>query len=197
MYQVEYSALKYYNSIISEECLYIGMLYNNVTTGQRNFRYISNFNRFKSFDDKANINFIKTYLKGIKTQVENDVFNYSSFDINEFTKIFVNEFRFTNIMKMEVDENEDYVENLTKLYLKFDFNKKNRLSDKTEKQYIKQILSSKCINFSSPKIKGEYNEEVLFDYIIDNIAIKLFSFKNKNLKKSFQQLNNGLLPLVN
>lgn len=184
MYEIEYAALKYYNSIISEECLYIGMLYNNITTGQRDFRYISNFNRFKYFDDEANINFIKTYLKGIKMQVENNIFNYCSpFNINEFIKIFVNEFRFTNVIKMKIDENEDYVEDLTKLYLKFDFNKKNRLTAKTEKQYIRKILSSKCIKFSSPQIKGGYNEEILFDYVINNIAIKLFSFKDKNLKR--------------
>lgn len=42
MYQVEYASLKYYNNIISEECLYIGMLFHNLTTGKRDFRYISN-----------------------------------------------------------------------------------------------------------------------------------------------------------
>ena len=43
MYQVEYASLKYYNNVISEECLYIGMLFHNLTTGKRDFRYISNF----------------------------------------------------------------------------------------------------------------------------------------------------------
>lgn len=183
MYQVEYTALKYYNSIISDECLYVGMLYNNITTGQRDFRYISNFSRFKAFDNEANIDFIKAYLKGIKDETENNIFNYQNFNIKEFTKIFVNEFRFTDIMKIEVDESENYVENLTKLYLKFDFNKKDRLNNKTEKQYIKQILSSKGFGFSSPKIKGNYDEEISFDYVINNVAVKIFSFRDKNLKK--------------
>lgn len=121
---VEYTALKYYNSAVSEECLYIGMLYNNITTGQRNFKYISNFKRFQAFDDEADINFIKLYLKGLKDQVENNIFNYQTYDLHEFTKIFVNEFRFSDIMKIEVNENEDYINDLTKIYLKYDYNKK-------------------------------------------------------------------------
>lgn len=103
MYQIEYAALKYYNSIMSKKYLYIGILYNNITTRQRDFRYISDFKRFKSFDNEADINFIKTYLKGIKTQVENNIFNYCSlFDINKYIKIFVNEIRFTDVMKMKI-----------------------------------------------------------------------------------------------
>ena len=77
MYQVEYAALKYFNNVISEECLYIGMLFHNLTTGKRDFRYISNFKRFRAFDDEADVSFIKAYLLGIKTQVENNILNYS------------------------------------------------------------------------------------------------------------------------
>jgi len=183
MYQVEYAALKYYNSVISEECLYIGMLYHNLTTGQRDFRYISNFNRFQSFDDEADVDFVRLYLKGIKQQVENNIFNYDRFDIHEFKRIFVNEFRFSDVMKMEVMEEENYVENLTKLYLKFDFNKRNRLTNREEKEYIRRILTSKNVELSNPQLKGGFNEDVVFDYVIENVAIKVFTFKEKNLKK--------------
>lgn len=119
MYQVEYAALKYYNNVVSDECLYIGMLFHNLTTGKRDFRYISNFSRFQAFDDEADIDFVKLYLAGIKQQVEENIFNYnSSFSISDFKKIYVNEFRFSEITTMEIEETEDYVENLTKLYLK-------------------------------------------------------------------------------
>lgn len=183
MYQVEYAALKYYNSAISEECLYVGMLFNNLTTGQRDFQYISKISRFASFDDEADVDFVKMYLNGIKQQVENNIFNYQSFDIKSFTKFFVNEFRFTKVMTLDVEEEEDYVTNLSKMYMKYDFSKENRLSKTTEKQMIKRILSSKYVEFSAPEISGDYNENIIFDYVIKNMAIKFFSFKNKNLKK--------------
>lgn len=153
MYQIEYAALKYYNNVISDECLYIGMLFHNLTTGKRDFRYISNFKRFQSFDDEADIDFVKLYLAGIKQQVEENLFNYKTdFSISNFTKIYVNEFRFSDVTTMEVEENEDYVEALTKMYLKFDFSKEKRLSNSEEKKYIRKILSSSNVAFSSPKV---------------------------------------------
>lgn len=184
MYQVEYAALKYYNNIISDECLYIGMLFHNITTGKRDFRYISNFKRFQSFDDEADIDFVKLYLAGIQQQVQVNIWNYQNdFSIADFTRIYVNEFRFSDVSTIEVEENEDYVENLTKMFLKFDFSKEKRLSHSDEKKYIRRILSSSNIPFSIPRVSGSYEENVTFDYIIGNVAIKLFSFKEKNANK--------------
>lgn len=183
MYQVEYAALKYYNSPISEECLYIGVLYHNITTDQRDFRHISNFKRFEAFDDEADVEFVKMFLKGMGDEVTNNLFNRSEFNMKEFTKVFVNEFRFTEMTLIEAGENENYVDNITKLYLKFDLRKKDRLSNKEEKMYIRQILSSKNVQFMSPEVDGKYEERITFDYVFGNTAIKMFSFKDKNLKR--------------
>ncbi len=184
MYHIEYAALKYYNSPISEECLYIGMLFNNVTTGECNFEYISNFSRFQAFDDEADIDFIKLYLNGIKKSVESSLFdNVREFDMQSYIKLFANEIRFTEITKINV-EDRNYVENITKLYLKYDFTKKNRLSSYEEKKYIKKILSSSLnAKFSPSKLKGDYDESINFDYVVNNIGIKLFSFKDKKVNK--------------
>ena len=184
MYKVNYADLKYYNNIISEECLCIGMLFHNLTTGKRDFRSMTNFKRFQSFDDEADVDFLKAYLSGIKQQVEENIFNYNKdFSISDFTKIYVNEFRFSDVKTIEVAEDEDYVENLTKMYLKFDFNKTKRLSHSEEKKYIRRILSSSNIGFSAPNISGMYKENVNFDYVIGDVAIKYFSFKEKNASK--------------
>jgi len=119
MYQVEYAALKYFNNPISEECLYIGMLFHNLSTGNREFRYISNFSGFQSFDNEADIDFVKAYLQGMKQQIEVNLCKYNiSFSISDFAKIYVNEFRFSDVRKINVEEDEDYVENFTKMYLK-------------------------------------------------------------------------------
>ena len=183
MYKIEYAALKYYNSIISEECLYVGMLFHNLDTGECTFRHISNFGRFQSFDDEADVSFVKLYLRGIKEYVENSLFNNNSFNLMQFTKKYVNEFRFTEVHNLVVNEDEDYIDNLTKMFLKFDFSKSNRLSNRTEKQYIKRILSSKNVEFSNPQICGDYEENIKFDYVINNMAIKYFDFKEKDLKR--------------
>ncbi|WP_022768261.1 DUF3037 domain-containing protein [Butyrivibrio sp. NC2007] len=184
MSKIEYAALNYYNNIISDECLCVGVLFHNISTGQRDFRYISNFKRFQAFDDEADIMFVKTYLAGIKQQVEMNIFNYDSdFSIENYKKRYVNEFRFSNVIALDVADDEDYVDNYTKVYLKFDMSKNQRLSRSEEKKYIRKILTSSNMELSDSKVSGAYKENVNFDYVIGKIAIKFFSFKEKDASK--------------
>lgn len=143
MSHIEYSALNYYHSPVSDECLCLGVLFHNITTGQRDFKYISNFKRFQAFDDEADINFVRAYLVGIKEDVETSILNYKdSFDLHSYVKVFANEFRFSTIKKLNVDENEDYVDALTKVYLKYDLAKSQRLNSNEEKKLIKRVLET-------------------------------------------------------
>ena len=119
MYQVEYAILKYYKNIMSDEHMNIGILFHNLTTGKCDFRYISDFECFQEFDPDADTDFVKTYLSGMKQQIEeNTQDNHHTFSISDFAKIYVNEFRFSDITKMEVKEDKNYVNNICKKYLK-------------------------------------------------------------------------------
>lgn len=184
MNRIEYSALNYYHSPISDECLCLGILFHNITTGQRDFRYISNFKRFQVFDDEADINFVKTYLMGIKEDVENSILNYKdSFELQSYIKVFANEFRFSTIKKLNVGENEDYIENLVKIYLKYDLAKSQRLNSNEEKKLIRRVLETNNLKYGNGKISGEFDDEIPFDYQLDNLCIKHFTFKGKNLRR--------------
>lgn len=184
MNRIEYSALNYCHSPISDECLCLGILFHNITTGQRDFRYISNFKRFQVFDDEADINFVKTYLMGIKEDVENSILNYKdSFELQSYIKVFANEFRFSTIKKLNVGENEDYIENLVKIYLKYDLAKSQRLNSNEEKKLIRRVLETNNLKYGNGKISGEFDDEIPFDYQLDNLCIKHFTFKGKNLRR--------------
>ena len=159
MSHIEYSALNYYHSPVSDECLCLGVLFHNITTGQRDFKYISNFKRFQAFDDEADINFVRAYLVGIKEDVETSILNYKdSFDLHSYVKVFANEFRFSTIKKLNVDENEDYVDALTKVYLKYDLAKSQRLNSNEEKKLIKRVLETNNLEYSNGRISGEFND---------------------------------------
>lgn len=184
MNTIEFAALKYYNNVISDECLYVGMLFHNLSTGRVDFKHISNFKRFQAFDDEADVTFVKHYLAGIKNQVESNIFNYQeAFSISEYSKVYVNEFRFSNVITINVEDNEDYVSNFSRTYLKYDLSKNKRLSKDEERKNIKRILMTSNLEFSTPKISGDYEENVSFDYIVGDYAIKMFSFKGKNASK--------------
>lgn len=184
MCHIEYAALNYYHSPISDECLCIGVLFHNVTTGKRDFKYISNFQRFHSFDDEADIDFVKLYLRGIKEEVETSVFNYNQeFDLNEYIRVYANEFRFSSVKMLSVSEDEDYVSELSKVYLKYDLSKSQRLNGNEEKKLIRRVLESNSLEFTTQKVKGPFSDEISFDYQVGNVCIKMFSFKEKNLKR--------------
>ncbi|MFR1890954.1 MAG: hypothetical protein ACLSX0_14425 [Anaerostipes caccae] len=184
MYNIEYASLNYYHSPISDECLCIGVLFHNVTTGQRDFKYISNFHRFHAFDDEADIDFVKLYLRGIKDEVETSVFNFNKdFDLTSYIRVYANEFRFSSIRKISVNENENYVEDLSKIYLKYDLAKSQRLNSNEEKKLIRRVLESNNLEYTTQKVAGPYSDEITFDYQVGNVCIKMFSFKGKNLKR--------------
>ena len=184
MHHIEYAALNYYHSPISDECLCLGVLFHNITTGQRDFRYISNFQRFHSFDDEADVEFVKLYLKGIKEEVETSLFNFNKeFSLKVYTRVYANEFRFSSIRSIAVEDNENYVEELSKIYLKYDLAKSQRLNRNEEKKLIRRVLEANNLDYSTQKVDGPYNDEISFDYQVGNVCIKMFSFKGKNLKR--------------
>ncbi len=183
MFKIEYSPLNFYNSMFSQECLCVGVLFHNLTNGRRDFKTITNFKRFKSFNDEIDPEFIKLYLSGIKEEIEDSLYNEREFSISDYIQVYVNELRFSQPRILAFDEKEDYVDILTKMYLKFDFKKSKRLSQNEEIENLKKILKGSDLNFLNPNVVGPYDDGVKFDYLTDNFAIKLFSFKDKDLRK--------------
>lgn len=103
--------------------------------------------------------------------------------MDENTEVFANEFKFSTIKKLNVGENEDYVDALTKVYLKYDLAKSQRLNRNEEKKLIKCVLETNNLEYSNGRISGEFNDEIPFDYQLENLCIKHFSFKGKNLRR--------------
>lgn len=183
MGKIKYSILKYYNSTISEECLCVGILFHNLATDQRTFNFIKNFKRLESFDDEINIDFFKYYLSSIKSETENNIFNHDvNFNIENYTKTYVNELRFSKIYTSD-DPSENFIENTTKLFLKFDYAQKERLHKNLEALYIRNILKENMVPFTKKPVIGTRNEKINFDYQTEEYAIKIFSFKEKNLNR--------------
>lgn len=148
METIKYSVLKYYNSVISKEYLCVGILFHNITTNQRIFNIIKNFKRLESFDDEINIDFFKLYLLDIKDETENNIFNHNTnFDIASYTRTYVNELRFSKIYTSS-NSDPNFIENTTKLFLKFDYSQKERLQKNLETKYISSILRTNMVPFT-------------------------------------------------
>lgn len=183
---VKFSILSYYPSFVGTENIAIGIIYsvlddNNVIN---KFEYIqNNWNRVKTFDDELNVQFMKQYLKGIKADVDSILGYGTDFKIENFIKYYVNEYKFSEIQIVDVADDKQFIDDSKKLYLRFDYNKNERLSDKKIKEYLNRLLRSSNITYTKLPAVGAYFENIQYDYILGQYAIKFFYLKEKSLSQ--------------
>ena len=188
MNNIQFSILSYYPSIINDENINVGLLFNNKDTDQRFFYILKNLHRLESFDDELDIDFIVKYLNGIKESCEGDLFSQNQyFDMSSFTQQFANELRFGKIQNAKVSNPKKFYEETIKMNFRFDYAKEDRPSEESVISYMKKMLRNNSITYSTKPIFGSYEEDVKYDYIINNHGFKYFIFEDKNIKRQLQQ----------
>lgn len=126
--KLNYSVLRYSPSAISGEKINLGIILCDEESNYREFYFSKKFSRLSSFDDEINLKMVKTLLYGIEEEVSGDLFSYEAFDIEKFTKFYVNDFAFDKPKTISYTDLEDTVSRLKKTYFRFDFEKKERPS---------------------------------------------------------------------
>ncbi|WP_053983849.1 hypothetical protein [Niameybacter massiliensis] len=190
MCKIKYSALTYYPSFLLTDNTTIGVAFHNLSTNERRFEITSNITRIANTYDELNPDILKIILHSIKESICKDSsysFNNTetSFDLYDFTKFYVNEFKFTPIVEVDVENFDSFIDEAKKIYLRYDYSKEQRPSVGDEIKFLKHIISSKKNDCSSKPLFGEFNDQINFDYIINNeYAIKIFDFKNSTQKQS-------------
>lgn len=183
MKKVAYALLKYYRSPIVEECMYVGILFQDLESKECKFYSLKNYHRLEVFDDDLNIDFVKSYLSSIKEEVEPSIFNFNtSIDIQKYVNTYVNEFRFSVVTTTDV-EDDDYVLSYAKLFMAPDFPREDRLSEEKTSKYIYKVLRDREIQCNRKPIEGSYSENLNFDIQTDSYAIKIFNCKDKNISR--------------
>ena len=91
---MKYSVLRYSPTVISGEQINLGIIFDAPEDNYREFRCTKKFNRLTSFDDEIDINIVKALMKNIKEDVEGTVLSAGVFDIDDYVKFFINDFRY-------------------------------------------------------------------------------------------------------
>lgn len=183
--KIKFSVLSYFPSVVANENINVGILYHNITADYRKFHIMKNWSRLESFDDELDIDFMKVYLTGIRDEVEQKITDKIDkiFEIENYTKFYVNELRFSDILEYETHDPDTFINNTNKVYMRLDYEKQERLTRKDEVGYIKNLMRGNKINYSSHSIKGQYSEDVAYDYIVHDYAFKNFAFENKKMNR--------------
>ncbi|HDM3012211.1 TPA: hypothetical protein PZ073_002790, partial [Staphylococcus aureus] len=95
MYKVKYSSFNYYPDILLISNIAVGVIFQiegNNGYYANEFNLMQRKNKLFSFDEELDKDFTKMFLKSIRE-------NFLNFkgEIKEFTRFYVNNFKFTNI----------------------------------------------------------------------------------------------------
>ena len=82
-----------------------------------------------------------------------------------------------------MEDASEFIEKTKKICMRFDFEKRERVSQIDEINYMKGLLRKDSISFNTKPIQGYFDEVVKYDLVIDDYGFKFFAFEDKNLKR--------------
>lgn len=181
---LKYSVLRYSPSKVAGEKINLGILFCDMESDYKEFKYSKKFSRLSAFDDEIDIGMVKKLLQSISDDVSGNLFSYDEFDIEQYTKFFINDFTFEKPKLIEYDDLAEMVKKLHKTYFRFEYDKTERPSKEDDKVMIAKMILAEGKNVKRDKsLYGSCNEKITFDLVTDDYCIKIFDFDGKNLKK--------------
>ena len=126
---------------------------------------------------------VKKLLQSIAEDVSGTLFSWQ-FDIEQYTKYFVNDFSFDKPKSIKYDNLNDIMERLHKTYFRFEYDKVDRPSKADDRDIIEKIISAGGREIKKDGyVYGICNEKIKYDIVTDDLCIKIFDFDDKNLNK--------------
>lgn len=193
MFKIDFSVLSYHPSFLTDESINVGILFHCKETNTKFFKTTQNWTRLEKFDDELDIGFARIFLESIEEEInEKEAIKLfeikEKFNIQDFIRFYVNEFKFSIIHTVEVNDFNDFIEDTSKIYLRYDFDKKARPKKKEELAFLKLLLKDKNIKSENKVIKGLYEDSIVFDYVLGDFGIKLFNFEEKGISKMINHI---------
>lgn len=115
-----YSVFRYVPSKMAGESINLGVLYVDEQNKKAQFSSIKKTSRLCSFDDEVDSKSVLELLKSIEKDVERE---HLDFSLDSFIKFYINSFCFDKPQKVSYDDFEDKVEQLNKIFLRFEYEK--------------------------------------------------------------------------
>lgn len=189
--KVKYAVLKYVPNLERNERINVAIVLHFPTQEQIEMTIINNWKRVKSFDDEADVQFLKKYVMDLKEQFSDNLLN--DFDgmelsdpqlLDELTKYFVNKFIFEIHVINTSSSFKELLDDLKNIYLYYDSPVDKRISEKESKAFIEKHFLENNIFYERMGVKNAIQEKfgnnVNFDYKIDDKYYKLLFLTEDN-----------------
>lgn len=176
MYKVKYSSFNYYPDILLISNIAVGVIFqieSNNNYYENKFNLMQKKNKLFNFDEELDPDFTKMFLNGIRE-------NFLNFkgDIEEFTRFYVNNFKFTNIQIRNfnsLDEAKVFIKDTTRYILHPTQESKNKMTETEKKEYINNYLVKKFNTVQKSYVfEGNKNQDkITVDFMVkDRIGKK-------------------------
>lgn len=182
----KYTILRYVPDDTRQEFINIGVVLHSPQDKLIDCLITSNFTRVSAFDDEADIQFLKIVLDGVKDDFSktNMISGPSYEDISDpnyldkATSIYVNQLQFSPIKYIRTKDFDTDLQNLFKVYVYFDVQKKSRITDQDVKSIMNRVIRSK-----TTQIFEKLNRNVTIDIGTELIALDYaYTAKNNRVK---------------
>ncbi len=185
IHMIKYSVLRYSPSVVAGEAINLGLLVSDAQAKRIEFHYTKKWDRIKAFDDTLHIDGLKTALQDMKNDVEVPLYHSSrGFSIDNYIRGFTNELHFSSPYQLECESMDTQINELRKIYLRFDFDQKDRLTKAKELHFVRSLLSVNGIPYRSQvRTVGDFDVPVNYDLTFGNYGVHYIRFENKNIAK--------------
>lgn len=168
-----YSILQYRPNIALTENIYVAVAFHAPETNERKFIRMDNLARLFVFDDELNRQYTKDFLKGVELDWL-ETFEHEN--LNAYTRYFVNEYYFDSVKTATVEDFSKACIEIAKMLLHNGNQQENRLSKQERKEKIQTYIPIEEIKIDH-KIKGKFNDDMQFNYIIQDAQKQQYSVK--------------------
>ena len=172
--------------MISGESINLGILFSYEHEENRCFISTKNYKRVTNFDDEIDIDIVKFLLDTISKDVEVSIETLNRpFSIENYTQYYCNEFNFSNVVEVSYEDAAQKMEEIKKVYLRYDLPQSKRATKADEIKLLSQIIKTKTSNtHNNIKIKGKFDDRISIDIAFDDYYIRIFFITNTNKKQN-------------
>lgn len=189
--EMKYSVLRYSPRMKVGEAINLGILAADEENGLADFFYSTKRNRVEAFDDEISYARVLKLMKSIKKDIDEYQEKRQDFDLNQYIKYYINSFYFEEPTTISYDSYGETTLRLRKLFLWFDFEKKDRFTkEDSVKAFQEMIQKDGTKSYRRKSDIGEYEDEIHYDLQTEKYNIVLFELNERNITK---QINSAKL----
>ena len=179
---LKFSVLRYSPSSISGETINLGILFSDETCGFCSFKYAQKLERVLKFDDTLKREELLNLLGGIEEEVSSC--NGQIFDIDSFVKFYINGYSFSKPQKIVYEDINAAIEELYGTFLRFDLPKEKRPTKSNDYDVLLKIIQASGKSIKRNKlVRGQFEDKIRYDFVLDDCCVKIFDFDEKNLNR--------------